>query len=93
MLRFTLRIPESGSLKDKRQVVRSLAQRIRNRYQAAVAEVDDNEAWQIATLGVACISNSGAHCRAMLDEIIAYVESSRLDAELVDVDSDVLTFD
>ena len=54
MLRFTLRIPESGSLKDKRQVVRSVAQRIRNKFQVAVAEVDDNEAWQVATIGVAC---------------------------------------
>ena len=53
VLRFTLRLPESGSLKDKRQVVRSLAQRIRNKFQVSVAEVGDNDAWQMDR-GIAC---------------------------------------
>jgi uncharacterized protein YlxP (DUF503 family) len=83
ILRFSLRIPESASLKDKRQVVRSLSQRIRNKFQAAVAEVDDNEAWQLATIGVACVANSARHCDEVLNEIVAYVEASRPDAELV----------
>jgi uncharacterized protein YlxP (DUF503 family) len=92
VLRFSLRIPESGSLKDKRQVVRSVAQRLRNRFQVAVAEVDDNEAWQIATIGVACVANSARHCEEVLNEILAYVEETRLDAELLDVETDVLPF-
>jgi uncharacterized protein YlxP (DUF503 family) len=92
LLRFTLRIPESASLKDKRQVVRSVAQRIRNIYHAAVAEVDDNDAWQTATFGVAVVSNSAPHCEQMLREIVSYVESSRLDAEVLDVETDVITF-
>ena len=92
MLRFTLRIPESGSLKDKRQVVRSVAQRIRNKFQVAVAEVDDNEAWQIATMGVACVSNSARHTDEILSEIVAYVEESRLDAEVTDVETEVIAF-
>ena len=91
VLRFSLRIPESGSLKDKRQVVRSLSQRIRNKFQAAVAEVDDNDAWQLATIGVACVANTARHCEEVLNEIVAYVESSRLDAELVNVERDVLS--
>jgi uncharacterized protein YlxP (DUF503 family) len=91
-LRFSLRIPESGSLKDKRQVVRSLSQRIRNKFQAAVAEVDDNDAWQLATIGVACVSNSAQHCEQILREIVAYAEESRLDAEVVDVETEVIAF-
>lgn len=90
-MRFSLRIPESGSLKDKRQVIRSLAQRIRNKFGAAVAEVDDNEAWQIATIGVAVVSNSAHHCEQMLQEIVGYVESSRLDAEVLNVETEVIT--
>ena len=90
MLRFTLRIPESGSLKDKRQVVRSVAQRVRNRYQAAVAEVEDNDTWQLATMGVAVVSNSHVHCQQMLDEIVSYVEESRLDAEVRDVEMEII---
>ena len=91
-MRFSLRIPESGSLKDKRQVVRSLAQRIRNKFQVSVAEVGDNDAWQIATIGVACVSNEALHCERVLDEIVRFVRDSRLDAEVVDVESEVLSF-
>lgn len=92
MLRFSLRIPGSNSLKDKRQVIRSLMQRIRNKFQAAVAEVADNDAWQLATIGVAVVSNSAHHCDQMLREIVAYVEESRLDAEVMDIETDVIAF-
>ena len=93
ILRFTLRLPESGSLKDKRQVVRSLAQRIRNKFHVSVAEVGDNDKWQIATIGVACVTNTHRHCEEMLDEIVAFARDSRLDAEIIDVESDVITMD
>ena len=93
ILRFTLRLPESGSLKDKRQVVRSLSQRIRNKFQVSVAEVGDNDLWQIATIGVACVTNTHQHCEEMLDEIVAFVRESRVDAEVVDVESDVIGMD
>ncbi len=91
MLRFSLRLPESGSLKDKRQVVRSVAQRIRNKFSVSVAEVGDNDVWQIATMGVAVVANSARHCDDVLNEIVGYVESSRLDAELIDVETEVIT--
>jgi len=74
-------------------VVRSVAQRIRNKFQVSVAEVGDNEAWQIATIGVACVSNDARHCEQMLHEIVAYVQSSRLDAELLDVETDVIAME
>lgn len=93
MLRFTLRLPESGSLKDKRQVVRSVAQRLRNKFQVAVAEVADNEAWQLATLGVACVANTHRHCEDVLAEIVAYVQDSRLDAEMLNVETEVIDMD
>ena len=92
MLRFTLRLPESGSLKDKRQVVRSTAQRLRNKFQVAVAEVEDNESWQLATLGVVCVANSARHCDDVLNEIVAFVEGSRLDAEVMHVEREVISF-
>jgi uncharacterized protein YlxP (DUF503 family) len=69
-----------------------VAQRLRNTFHVAVAEVADNDAWQVATLGVACVSNSAAHCDEMLREVIEYVESSRLDAEVTDIETDVIGF-
>ena len=72
-------------------MVRSTAQRIRNKFQVSVAQVGDNDAWQIATLGVACVTNTHRHCEEMLDEIVAYVRESRLDAEVIDGESDIVT--
>jgi len=87
--RLTLRLPESASLKDKRQVVLSLSQRLRNKFNVAVAEVADTERWQIATIGVSCVSNEQRHARDQLETIVRYVETSRLDAELLDSEIDV----
>lgn len=69
-----------------------MTQRIRNRFGAAVAEVADNDARQRATIGASVISNDARHCEAMLREIIEYVQSSRLDAEVLDVETEVLAF-
>jgi hypothetical protein len=91
-MRLVLRIPESASLKDKRQVVRSVSQRVRNKFRVAVAEVDDQEAWQIATLGIACVANTARHCDGVLNEVQAFIEASRLDAEVLEVERDVTAF-
>lgn len=87
--RVTLRLPENGSLKDKRQVVRSLTQRLRNKFNVAVAEVEDNDRWQIATIGVTCVSNDARHTREQLDRVVAFITHTRLDAELIDAEFDV----
>lgn len=70
-----------------------MLQRIRNTYRAAAAEVGENDAWQIATIGVAVVSNSAAHCQQILDEIVAFAENTRLDAEIYGIESEVIAFD
>jgi uncharacterized protein YlxP (DUF503 family) len=87
--RVTLRLPESASLKDKRQVVRSLTQRLRNKFNVAVAEIDSLESWQVASIGVTCVSNEARHAREQLDQVVAFIENTRLDAELLDSQIDV----
>ncbi len=86
----TLRLQASRSLKDKRQVVRSLGDRLRRTFNVALAEVDDQEVWQSAVLGIAAVSNSSAHAEAQLDRVIETIERTRLDAEIVDVHRDVM---
>lgn len=83
-LRVTLRLPENASLKGKRQVVKSLLERVRQRFNVAAAEIDDQEAWQLASLGFTCVSNSDRHAKAVLSSVLRYIEASRLDAEIVD---------
>ena len=87
--RLTLRLPENGSLKGKRQVVRSLTTRLRNKFNVAAAEVEDNDRWQIATIGVTCVSNDARHAREMLDRVVAFVQHTRLDAELLESEIEV----
>src|SRR5439155_21899424 len=86
-----LRLPENQSLKGKRQVVKSVIARVQRQFGVAVAEVDALDRWQIAVIGVACVSSSGQHARAVLDNVVAYVEGSRLDAELHDVEIELLS--
>lgn len=87
--RVTLRLPENGSLKGKRQLVRSLTSRLRNKFNVAVAEVDNNDRWQIATIGISCVSNDGRHAREMLDRVVAFIQHTRLDAELLESEIEV----
>ncbi len=89
LCRVTLRLPENGSLKDKRQVVRSLTTRLRNKFNVSVAEVDDNDRWQTATIGITCVSNDAKHAREQLDRAVAFITHTRLDAELIDCDIEV----
>lgn len=81
--RLRLRLQGSGSLKDKRQVVRSVLERVRQRYCVAAAEVDDQDEWQLATLGFSCVANSHRHADEVLDSVIAYIEETRLDVEII----------
>ena len=84
MLLIELRLPGNNSLKGKRQVVKSLIARLHNRYNVAAAEVENNERWQVASIGVACVSNNTVHAREILESAIAFVEADRLDLEITD---------
>ena len=86
---LTFYIPHSASLKDKRQVCRSLIDKTRQRFNVSIAEVDTQDAHQTLTIGIAVVSGDAAHARRSLDEIIRYVEENA-DAELTEVDHDCI---
>ena len=71
-----LSIPESHSLKDKRQVLRSLLDGLRNKFNVSAAEVDKMDAWQLATIGVACVSNEGKFSVQVLNKVMDTIESN-----------------
>lgn len=75
LLHLELRIAESHSLKEKRQVVQSLIETTRRRFNASVAEVDHLDAWQMAGVGVACVANERRHLDQVLAKIESHVES------------------
>ena len=71
-----LRLEGCRSLKDKRQIVRSLLERLRNTFQVAAAEVDDQELWGNATIGVACVSASKAHAESVLQKVLDLIDAT-----------------
>ena len=88
--RIALHLAENASLKGKRMVVKSVAQRVRNRFNVAVAEIDTQDAWQVATLGIVCLSDDPRHSNEMLSKVIDFIESERLDAEIGAVDTELI---
>ncbi len=70
-----LYIPDSHSLKAKRQVIRSLKQRLRDKFNVSVAEVGEQDLWQKALLGIACVANESAYVNEVLDQAVNLVRS------------------
>jgi len=83
--KLTFYITHATSLKDKRQVCRSIVDKTRQRFNASVSEVDTQDVHQILTIGVAVVSGEVAHAQNSLDEIIRFMESNA-DAELTGVE-------
>ena len=83
--KLTFYIPNAASLKDKRQVCRSLVDKTRHRFNAAISEVGTQDIHTTLTLGVAVVSGSNSHAQKMLDEIIRYMEEHTV-AELVEIE-------
>jgi uncharacterized protein YlxP (DUF503 family) len=82
-LRVRLLIRESRSLKDKRQVVRSIKDRLRNGFNVSVAEVDALDHRQLAVIGVALVSNEARHVKTTLEQILGALRVHPI-AELLD---------
>jgi len=84
-IKLTFYIVHASSLKDKRQVCRSLIDKARHRFNAAIGEVATQDAHRTLTIGVAVVSGEAAHAQLCLDEIIRYMEENT-DAELIEAE-------
>ncbi len=85
-----LRLPGNGSLKGKRRVIKSIVTRITREFNVSVAEVDQQNVWQRAVLGVACVSSSASYAHGQLERVVQWIEDQRLDVELLDYEIDML---
>ncbi len=79
-----LHLPMAQSLKEKRRVVKSLLARVRNEFNVSIAEVDSQDLWQVAVLGVACVSTSQRYAHGQLEAVVRFIEEQRPDVPLVD---------
>jgi uncharacterized protein YlxP (DUF503 family) len=72
--RITLFLPENYSLKDKRQDVKSILARTINQFHVAAAEVGENDNWQRAIIGVACVSSDARHANEIISKVVHFIE-------------------
>jgi len=87
--RLTLFLPASHSLKDKRMVLRRVKTHVREKFNAAIAEVGANDLWQRAMLGVTVVGADGAFTGSALDEVIRFIEGH---ADVTNVERELQTF-
>ena len=89
--RLDLRIHEVNSLKLKRQILRKIIDRTRNKFNVAVAEVGDNDLWQRAKIGFVVVGNDGRHVDSMMETITTFIEDLNI-AEIIDTEGEVLHY-
>jgi uncharacterized protein YlxP (DUF503 family) len=68
-----IHIPESGSLKNKRHFLRRIKDRVKNRFNVSIAEVDHNDLWQRTTLGVSVVANEQQFANQVLSQVVEFI--------------------
>jgi hypothetical protein len=69
-------IPEANSLKEKRSVLKSMLEGMRGRFNVSAAEVEDNDIWRRATIGIACAANSRQFADEVLGKVLTWIEAN-----------------
>ena len=89
---ITLHLPGCHSLKEKRQVLQSIMARTRQKYEVAIAEVDAQDQWQIAKLGVCCVSNGSQHIDQILGRVQRFIEETRPDIIVIGAEVEIINW-
>jgi uncharacterized protein YlxP (DUF503 family) len=84
-----LHLPDVDSLKGKRHILKSLKDKVRQRFVVAVAEVDHHDVWQRATLAVASVSHDARHANAVVSKAMDFIEA-QVDGRVLDTSLEIL---
>ena len=87
-----LLIPESGSLKEKRSVLKRIIQRTQNEFNVSIAEVGDNDLWRRARVGFSVVGNDKPYINAKVDHILRFIDRLGL-AEILRSRIEIVSFD
>jgi uncharacterized protein YlxP (DUF503 family) len=85
-----LSMPDTASLKDKRQIVKSVTARLRDEFNISIAEVGAQDQWQWAVVAVACVSSDRDYAQGLLNRVVNWVQDNRLDCDLADYQIQIL---
>ncbi|MDQ2087166.1 DUF503 domain-containing protein [Herbivorax sp. ANBcel31] len=87
-----LNIDEAFSLKEKRQIVRSIVEKLKTKFNASVAEVELNDVWKKAVIGISCTSNKSSHADSMMANMVNFIENDGR-AVLFDYSTEIIHVD
>jgi len=85
-----LQIPSSSSLKDKRQVLRSVMVRVRNQFNVSIAEVDQQNSHQLATVALVCVSADGAYVQGLMERAVGFIRTAHAELVLLDYETELI---
>lgn len=89
-LYLKLHLPDNFSLKDKRRLLHSLISQVRQRFNVSITEVEDQDQWQITTLGIACVASNGRFVEKTLSRVRDFILSNRFEVEVIDQEMETL---
>jgi uncharacterized protein len=89
--RVRLRLAGNHSLKGKRQVLHSIKERCRHKFDIAIAETDDHDVWQTATLGITCISTDRRHADEILSKTVNFITAGHFNVEMLDYNIEIIS--
>jgi len=72
--------------------MKSIISRVGGKFNVSVAEVDDHDLWQLATIGISCVSNNKQHANEVLSRVVEFITNSRFDVEMLDYEIEILPF-
>ncbi|MCD6358750.1 MAG: DUF503 domain-containing protein [Dehalococcoidia bacterium] len=87
-----LRLQGNRSLKGKRGILKPIIAQVKNHYEVSIAEVDHLNQWQMATLGLACVSNDARHANEVLSKAVNFIANSRFEIEILDYSIEIIPF-
>jgi len=87
-LKIEFQLPENRSLKGKRKVVRSMVDKVKSRFNVAIAEVGSNDKWQKIELGLCAVGNDRRHIDSSLNHILSFLDSLYL-AQIVKTEMEI----
>src|SRR5229473_5684085 len=83
-----LHLPDVGSLKGKRHILKGLKEKLRHRFAISVTEVDHHDSWQRATLALACVSGDSRHANEVISKAMDFLEDN-VDGWVTDVQVEI----
>lgn len=85
-----LQLPASNSLKDKRQVLRAVVDRVHNKFNVSIAEVDHQDSWQQTALAIACVATDAGYAHGLLERVVHFIAEGPFALVLLDYEIELV---